>query len=282
MKKIIKFIGLLSLIGFSFFYTDKVMNILLEKDPIMIEINNHKDEYEVLATNATIESDTIIPGIVGKTVLEKESYNNMKNIGTYLENYLVFENVKPEISVENNYDKYIISGNKNNKSISIIFIISNKKQLDIIENKLKGKTISINYFITEDFLAKYSNAIKDLKNREIYNYGNNGEYTEEKLLYNNNLITRITNNNSKYCLAKEKNDKILKLCSKNKLYTILPNIIIKNNMYSEIKDKIENGSIILVDSNNININNLNNTINYIKLKGLNIVYLKTLLSENLE
>ena len=80
MKNIIKFLGLLSLICFSFFYTDKVMNVALEQDKIMISINNTKDDYKIDAIDAIIDNDTIIPGIYGKEVDIDKSYNNMKSM----------------------------------------------------------------------------------------------------------------------------------------------------------------------------------------------------------
>ena len=42
MKKIFQFIGLFTLICFSFFYTEKVVTVLNEQDPIMVEIEKSK------------------------------------------------------------------------------------------------------------------------------------------------------------------------------------------------------------------------------------------------
>ena len=282
MKNIIKFFGLLGLIGFSFFYTDKVINIMVEQDPIMVKINQKKDDYKILPINATINNDTIIPGLYGKRVLEKESYNNMKNVGLYLDNYFIYEDIIPDISLKNNYDKYIISGNKSIKKISILFIIYDISQLRKIEKYFQDTNIKLTYFIDEEILNNNSNDIKKLSNREIYNYGSNGRYIEDKMIFYNNLITRIKKNDAIYCLVKDKNIDVLDLCAKNKLFTILPNLIIKNNLYKETREKLENGSIILIDLKNVNISSLNNTISYINSKGLNIVYLKKLLEENTE
>ena len=103
MKNIIKFFGLLGLIGFSFFYTDKVMNVIMEQDPIMIQINNEKDKYETLPANAIIEDDTIIPGKYGKVVKEKESYNSMKNIDeSAIENLALVLNFAKKIQTKFN------------------------------------------------------------------------------------------------------------------------------------------------------------------------------------
>ena len=58
MKKIIRIFFIISLVCFSFFYTDKVMNLLNSKDPLMVKLNNIKKDYEVLPVNAIIDKCT--------------------------------------------------------------------------------------------------------------------------------------------------------------------------------------------------------------------------------
>ena len=65
LKNIIRIFLIIGLVCFSFYYTDKVMNILNNRDPLMIKLNDIKDSYEVLPVNAIINNDTIIPGIKG-------------------------------------------------------------------------------------------------------------------------------------------------------------------------------------------------------------------------
>ena len=60
MRKVIEGFLLLFLVCFSFFYTDKVINMINEKDPLMMEIVNVKSSYDVLPVNATLEDDTVI------------------------------------------------------------------------------------------------------------------------------------------------------------------------------------------------------------------------------
>ena len=83
LKKIIKIFLILCLVCFSFFYTDKVMKLLNKKDPLMITLNNIKEEYEILPVNAIIEEDTIIPGIKGLEVNIEKSYEEMKQGGVF-------------------------------------------------------------------------------------------------------------------------------------------------------------------------------------------------------
>ena len=65
------------------------------------------------------------------------------------------------------------------------------------------------------------------------------------------------------------------MCSKNKMYTIIPSI---DKSYSDIKSNIKNGSIIMVN----NIKELDVIVNYINSKGYNIVSLGELLSEEIK
>ena len=78
MKRIIKFTGLLTLILFSFFYTDKVVEVIRENDKLMIELEQVSDNYKVNAINGIISGDTIKPGINGKKVNIEKSYKQMK------------------------------------------------------------------------------------------------------------------------------------------------------------------------------------------------------------
>ena len=61
-------VSLLVLILFSFFYTDRVMNFINKKDPLMNKIDLLKDKYEILPVNAVLDSNTIIPGVKVKSV----------------------------------------------------------------------------------------------------------------------------------------------------------------------------------------------------------------------
>lgn len=281
MKNIIKFIGLLSLICFSFFYTDKVMDVALEQDKIMINIKNSKDNYKIKAIDAIINNDTIIPGIYGREVDIDKSYSNMKSIGIFHKNYFIYNDIKPDISIVDNRNKYIISANRNKQSVSLIFIINNFNDLNIMYNFIKTKDIKINLFFDYDILIDKINYLSKFKNAKIYSYGNNGIYTKDNLIYINNLIERVTKNKANYCLVTKKDKDKLKICSDSLNYTIFPSLIIDNNLLYNVKNKLVKGSLILVDINDSNMKQLVSVIDYINSKGLEIEYIDDLLSESL-
>lgn len=230
----------------------------------MKKINSIKDEYKLEEVNGIINEDTIIPGISGKNINAKKSFNNMKEYNTFIEEYLAYDNVVPSIKLDDNKDKYIIKGNNNKKEVSLLFIVTSNN-IDKIKD-ISKITLFINHdILTIDNINKY-------KNNEIYTYGNKGIYNKNILINDNSLINNLSNNRSKYCLTREKNSSVIEICKDNEMYTIIPNII---GNYNDIKDNLTNGSIILLDS----INNLDNIIKYIENKGYKIVYLDKLLEE---
>ncbi len=264
MKEIIKKISLLIFICFSFFYTDKVINYINSSSTLMKKIDSIKEEYKVEEVNAYIEDDTIIPGMKGKEVNINKSYNNMKEYNTFIEDYLVYDNIIPTINLEDHKDKYIIKGNSNKKEVSLILLVDTNNINKL--NNIKDITLFINHnILTIDNINK-------LKENEIYTYGNNGIYNKNILINDNTLINNLSNNRSKYCLTKEKNKEVINACKESEMYTIIPNV---TGDYLNIKEKLSNGSIILLN----NINNIDNIIKYIKNKGYKIVYLDTLLQE---
>lgn len=279
LKNIIKITGLFVLIVFSFFYSDKVYSVVSSRDELMIKIKDVCEFYYVKSIDGIVTKNTIIPGIKGKTVNVDKSYKKMREIGTFDEKLIIYDDIKPNNSISDNRDKYIIHGNYNKDMVSIIFIVDNDRYLDKIENIILSKNVIANYFVTNNYLIENSTYIASLKNSEVYNYGDNGEYTPDNLIFANNLITRITKNEAMYCLSEKFSSNTLSLCSKNNLYTVVPNIIIDGNLYINIKDKVDNGSIILIKVNNNNITELSIGIDYLKSKGLDIVGLSNLISE---
>ena len=281
MNKVLKLIGLLVLIVFSFFYTDKVVSVIRETDPLMDKINSLKDKYEVKPINGIVTGDTVIPGINGKTINLEKSYKNMHGDGVFDENKIIYDEIKPNIGLIDNRDKFIIRGNGKKKMVSIVFILNDSRYLKRLENVISLKNVNVNYFVSYDYLVNNAIVIKKMSNGEFYNYGDDGVYTPDNILFANNLISRITNNEAIYCLSIDKNSKVLRLCDNNNLYTIIPNIVVSNNPYQMVKNNLVSGSIILMEINNASITEFGIIVDYIRGKGLEVVSLSKLLSENL-
>ena len=270
--KLIKIIGLIVLACITFFYTDKVINVSINQDEIMVKIKENANNLNVKANNAIIENDTIIPGSTGKYIDTDASYKQMQKIGYYEPSLLVYKKIYPETSIYNNYNKYIISGNSNNKSVSLIYILNNTNTIDNIINIINKYNIKINFFIDSSFLNNNINIIDKIKTNEIYNYGNNGKYTKDNLIITNNIINNKSNNKALFCLFINKNETSLNNCANNKMLSILPNANVNG---INIKDNLKNGNIILIN----NTQELTNIIESIFSKGFKIIPLSELITE---
>lgn len=230
----------------------------------MEKIVSVKELYDIEPVNTFIYDDTIIPGINGREVDVTASYDNMKLGKVFREDALVFKDLYPSDSLIYNMDKYIVSGNVTKRDVSIMYIF-NDRDMDKIKNT-DNITIFINH---SDISIKKINILKD---KEIYTYGNNGSYSDEIIVSDNTLINRISNNKSKYCLAKEKNDDVIEVCNQNNMYVVYPVLC---NGYYDVKNNLSNGSIFLLNS----LDDIDIIVKYISSRGYNVVSLDNLLSE---
>ena len=221
----------------------------------MNKIDLLKDKYEVLPVNAVLDSNTIIPGVKGKSVDLDKSYENMKVSGIFREDYLVYNDILPSEMLSNNMDKYIIGGNTSSNRVSLL-VITNYDNIDKIKNN--NITIFLNH--------------KDVSINNIKKINKNSIYSEEILDNDNTIINRISKNKSIYCLSMGKNNDTLSICNKKKMYVVIPSIV---GDYLDIKNNLTNGSIILLND----MNNLDIIVKYINSKGYMIVPLEELLTE---
>ena len=269
MNKLFKSIGLFGLIIFSFFYTNKTVSVLKEQDEIMIKIKENIDKYNIDVIEAKIDNDTIIPGINGKKVNINKSYEKMKKIGIYNSNYLVYDIIYPKNRLKNNRNKYIIGGNNKKNDISLIFIVNDVNNIEKVVKILNNYSIKSDIFITNDFIINNKYLFNYLKENK-FNLNYYGDYSSSEFITNNTIIKSNYKTNN-FCYLENKNKEYLNICNLNKNYTIIPNLIIKNNMLSNIKKNIRKGYIISIYTNDIS--ELELSIKYIISKGYNIVTL---------
>ena len=279
MEKYIYRISIIILSIFSFYYTNKMIDFLREKDPIMQEIKKTKDKYTINSKDAVIVDDNIISGKKGKTIDYKESYSKMKKYGAYNETLTVLKEVTPKVSIENNYNKYIIGGNRENKSISLVFIVNKDTNINNILNILDSNKVPGTFFIDGTFLENNIKLIKCIKKHELEILSYNNSYDENLFKTSIYYLENLTNKKAKFCYTKNDNKELLKLCSKNKLHTIKPIYHYNKNIYREIKNNLNNSIIISLEINNYIEKELSTTIDYIKGKGYNLVTLNNLLKE---
>ena len=281
MKKIyqISIVLLLSLI--SFFYTEKVIDFIREKDPIMKNIKEYDKKNKIDAVNAIIDKNKIIPGVSGKKVDYNKSFQKMKKYGTYNESLTVFEEVAPTISIDDYYDKYISEGSGINNDVSLVFEVKNGDNINNIISLLKENNTIATFFVDGLWLENNQTLVSEMASLgheiEILNYDN--KYQELYFSSSLNLVNSITNLKPKYCYARYDNKEVLELCEKLGLHTIIPTIMTGNYPYNDIVKKVHKGSIIGFSITSSVEIELSTIINYLKQKGYTINSLDILLSE---
>lgn len=280
-KKIIEILFACLLVFASFFYTDKAISMMEDKDPVMIKIKKEKKSLEEESINAKVNGEYLVPGYSGLVVDLDKSFNKMKKYGGYNESLIVFKESTPTISVDEYYDKYIVSGNGFTNYISLVFEITDKELLPKIKDILKKNDVRATFFV-DGVLLKEDNILvtsllQDFHELELLNY--KGSY--DRLIFEEALDTLqvIANRRGKYCLAKYDQKEILELCSKEKMHTIIPTIQISSNPYLSLKGKLREGSIISITPTKENISELDVVIKYIKQRGYTLDTLEQLLSE---
>ncbi len=278
LKKITKLSLILILSIFSFYYTNKSIELIRFQDPIMKSIQSSNEKFQVEAVNATIKDNTIIPGVNGQVVNLTETYSKMKNYGAYNELLITMSEVKPTVSIDDYYDKFIISGAFSKKSIAIVFKVETTYPQELVD-LLNNNQILATFFVDPTLINK--EVISNFANHEIelLTLSTIDELTfKSTKAYFESLIQKKL----KYCYADYDSKEIITLCSTFNMHTILPTIKINSNLLSEVKSKLTNSAIIYVPINSKTISQLPTTINYIKSRGYTFETLEDLLSESVD
>ena len=281
IKKLIRGFLILLLSVFSFYYTNKSIELVREQDPIMKTIRSTSDKYNVKAVNAEIKDNTIIPGISGKEINYIETYTKMKQYGMYNEIMTTLKDVEPTISVDDYYDKYIVSGNKIKRSIALVFKIEKTTPKEIISILNKNKVKST-FFIDGEYLENNSKDIKLMTNHELELLSYSSGYDEIYFSSSKDYLESLTNRKLKYCYSEYDKEEVINLCQNLKLHTIVPTIKINNSLLKEIKNELTNSAIISIPISENTKQELDTTIKYIKSRGYTLEKLEDLLNENLE
>ena len=272
-------IGLISLICFSFFITEKTSIVVSDLDDIMIEIKANYKKYKTDSKDAIIENNTIIPGIRAKEVNIKKSYKNMKTNGYYSDKLFIYDYKNPKVSLSDNIDKYIIKGNTNKRMVSLIFKVTNDTNIDDILNIINNYNIGVTFFIDSNWFTNNNQLIQELI-KKGHNIGIlMDDYSSSDYEWLDMVIKKINKQKNSFCYSIEDNESNLKSCIEKNNYTIRPIEISDKTPLVDIKEKLEPGSIFSLNANSQVRKELSTIIIYIKSKGYNLDNLENHLLE---
>lgn len=282
MKKFFSLIGMLSLAIVSFIYTNKIVEVAKQFDDVMTTVSEvSADYYKDPIDGIIIDNVSFIPGINGRNVNVDKSYKKMRKFGGFNKNLLEFDVISPKNKLENNLDKYIISGNKSKNNVSLIFIVKEYSDITNVLKILNDKNIKADFFVDGYWLEKNNELVSKIINdgNNVGNLSYNMDYQNSAFSWMDTIIKRLSHEKYGFCYSEEENLDNLKICSMNNNFTIKPNIIVKSNPLGEIKENLSNGSIISLPVNKLVDSQLLSIINYINSRGIEIVTVKELIRE---
>lgn len=253
--KIFKGMGIIAVVMFSFYYTERIANFVLEKNNLYQEIESKKSIYEVESVAATINDETMIPGLYGKSVNVKTSYYNMKSLQTFNSYYLVYQDTVPEVSMEHNKDKIIMQGNSGKNSVALV-LEYDQKIIDYLKNYKFSVLVDMNTFHNTVTYEQINNEVNDFQKLE-------------------SLINKYASFNPNLCVLNGGNEKV---CRAEKKYLIKPNKELSDSTYLELKDNIHSGDIVLIKKNT-KLSNIEVVVKSILYKDYDLNYLSQHISE---
>ena len=274
MKKTFQMIGLISLTCFSFFVTEKTATVVNELDEIMIEIKEKKDDYKSDAIDAIINDNTIIPGISAKEVNINKSYKNMKSNGYFSDKLFIYDYTKPEISLTDNIDKYIIKGNPNKRMVSLIFTIESDENITDLLTIINNYNVKASFFVNYNWFTTNNEIVSQMIKRGHIISPLIEDYNDSNFEWMNMALKKINKQSVVFCYNANDNQSNLEQCALKKNYTIKPIIISENTPLVDIKEKIEPGSILSLKVNSQVKKELSTILIYIKSKGYKITNLE--------
>ncbi|MDD3340792.1 MAG: polysaccharide deacetylase family protein [Bacilli bacterium] len=284
MKNLFRAAGILSLLVFVFFCTEKTTSVMKEMDEVMVAIKEVKGRYEEKPVESVLIKNGMVPGLLGREVDINKSYLNMKRVDHFDESLLEYKDVYPKVRFSKNYQKYIVGGNPQKKMVSFIFLIDKNttvKDIKELLNIATIKKIKINFFIDGNWFENNNDMINTLvkEGHDLGNLSYHLDYDDSSFIWMDTIMKKLTHKKFSYCYAEKENKLILDTCSMYKNYTIIPSLKIEESPYSTIKKDIKAGSIVSFNVTQKVIKELPSIISFTEEKGYKITTLKSHLSE---
>lgn len=276
MKRIFKYLGIAVILTISFLYTEKTALIVKDIDEIMIKIKEVSLIKKMAPIQAKIVENTIIPGVNGFEIDIDKSYRKMKYGGKYNDNLLEYKTLYVDNLLSNNKDKVIISGNNQKKQVSLIFVLNNDNYIDNLIRIDRKSNISI--FISGSFAEKHNKDLNQLSFRKsiLGTIGYNYEYNIPDYVWLDSMVKSISNTNNSYCLSTKK--EAPDGCIKYDNYSVYGEPI-TSSFLTKTKEQLSPGKILIYNVNDSLINEIDLILDFINLKGYEIVKIDKLLKE---
>ena len=271
VKKTFEYIGLLVLVVFSFYYTDKVVKMVNKNDPLMEQIVKYASVNNSSCVEGYSTDEGVVLGVSGLVVDEYTSYSNMKGFG-YNENLFVFEEDTCSINKAEYVDKYIIRGNESKNAVSLLILVDDVDLVSSINDVALSKGVNLNYIVDGEILQDNKSLFYDLAsngNTILYG-GNNKEDFNDFYKVIDDFKTDT------FCVYNDYD--VIGICKDKGVNSVKTDLVYNKNFLLNIKNTLEKGNIYILKGNKYVTSELSSIISHINGKGIKILSLYDLLN----
>ncbi len=283
---------------------DVMKNIEVTKidksDSLYQEIVKKAKEYETKPQNATIDKVwKKMPGLSGLQVNIEKSYLNMKKKNKFDEKLIVYNNIRPEISLKDLPASPIFRGHPDKNMVTFLINVSwGEEHIPDMLKTLKKHKVKATFFIDGAWAEKNVELVKMIKEEghEIGSHGYNhpnmsrlsNEEIRNQLTKTNNILKSIVDEKPMYFAPPAGNytDSVVKVADELEMETILWTVDTidwqnptKQALLNRVLTKVEPGTMILMHPKEVTKDALDELILKIKDKNYKIGTVGKLLDE---
>ena len=286
-----------------FMYPDHSVTPLMaskETDDLLYEINERADDYYEEAEDAYIDDVwKKTPGRNGRKVNVKKSYDKMKEKGTFDASLLVFDEIRPSITLKDLPAAPIYRGHPEKDAVAFLINVSwGTEYIPEILKVLRKQNVKATFFIEGKWAKENKNLVKMIHEQEhiignhAYNHPDMARMSQveirEQIVQTNDILEAIIGTRPKWFAPPSGsfNDQVVKITHEINMETILwtvdtidwqnPSVSV---MINRVITNIHPGATVLMHPTDSVAQGLTNLIEEIRQKDLEITTIENVLSE---
>ncbi|MBM7572073.1 polysaccharide deacetylase family protein [Aquibacillus albus] len=277
-----------------------IQPVQTKRSELIQEIKEKGKALEESPQNAKIDKVwKKMPGRNGLKLNVDQSYENMKEQGTYDESLLVFDQVEPDVKLKDLPPSPIYRGHPEKDMVSFLINVAwGEDNIPSILNTLKKHNVRATFFIEGKWASNNMDLVKMIKEEghlignHAYNHPDMNRLSDEEnrlqIKKTNDIIRAITSETPKWFAPPSGsfNERVVSIASELEMQTILWSVDTidwkkptTSVMVNRVMSNIHSGAMILMHPTDVIKNGLEELILNIKQKEYKIGAIDRLLSE---
>ncbi|MFG6118298.1 polysaccharide deacetylase family protein [Thalassobacillus sp. B23F22_16] len=273
----------------------------VETTDLYKQIEAKKGDYDLPAQDAYIDKVwKKTPGLEGRKVNVKKSYEKMKKMNTFDEDKLVYDAVPTKVSLEDLPASPIYRGHPEKEMVTFLINVSwGEEHIPNMLKTLKEKKVKANFFIDGQFAEKNPDLVKMIKEEghiignHAYNHPDmsrmDSGQIQEQIERTNQVITSLTDETPKWFAppSGSYNKAVVDTAAALDMETILWSVDTvdwkkptQQVMVQRVVSKIHPGAMVLMHPTHVTAQSLDEMIDQIRENGLKVSDIESLLSES--